>query len=144
MRGRGGAGTAGLIARKAGGIRGGAGMASRRRGTQCSCGKVPSVGYDMSLGDRGYIRPIEGLNLTHKPSLWNGTAAPARLLPLRAPALKSCLASRTYYDRKRTEGKTHIQAMLSLARRRMNVPWAMPRNGSAYTPVPAMAPPLAA
>lgn len=32
-------------------------------------------------------------------------------------ALKSCPASRGYYDRKRAEGKTHIQAMLSLARR---------------------------
>ena len=33
-------------------------------------------------------------------------------------ALKSCPASRAYYDRKRAEGKTRIQAMLSLARRR--------------------------
>jgi hypothetical protein len=48
-------------------------------------------------------------------------------------ALKSCPASRTYYDRKRTEGKTHIQAMLSLARRRLNVLWAMLRDGTTYT-----------
>jgi transposase len=47
-------------------------------------------------------------------------------------ALKSCPASRTYYDRKRTEGKTHIQAMLSLARRRLNVLWAMLRDGTTY------------
>lgn len=52
-------------------------------------------------------------------------------------ALKSCPASRAYYDRKRTEGKTHIQAMLSLARRRLNVLWAMLRDGTTYTPVPA-------
>jgi transposase len=52
-------------------------------------------------------------------------------------ALKSCPASRTYYDRKRGEGKTHIQAMLSLARRRLNVLWAMLRDGTTYTPVPA-------
>ncbi|MEO3933033.1 IS110 family transposase [Micrococcaceae bacterium Sec7.4] len=51
-------------------------------------------------------------------------------------ALKSCPASRTYYDRKRTEGKTHIQAMLSLARRRRNVLWAMLRDGTTYTPMP--------
>ncbi len=57
-------------------------------------------------------------------------------------ALKSCPASRTYYDRKRTEGKTHIQAMLSLARRRLNVLWAMLRDGTTYTPAPAMAAPL--
>jgi transposase len=52
-------------------------------------------------------------------------------------ALKSCPASRTYYDRKRVEGKTHIQAMLSLARRRLNVLWAMLRDGTTYTPAPA-------
>lgn len=45
-------------------------------------------------------------------------------------ALKSCPASRGCYDRKRTEGKTHIQAMLPLARRRLNVLWAMLRDGT--------------
>lgn len=59
-------------------------------------------------------------------------------------ALKSCPASRTYYDRKRTEGKTHIQAMLSLARRRLNVLWAMLRDGTTYTPVPVQTLGLAA
>ena len=58
-------------------------------------------------------------------------------------ALKSCPASRAYYDRKRAEGKTHIQAMLSLARRRLNVLWAMLRDGTTYTPVPALAPIIA-
>ncbi|WP_343044913.1 IS110 family transposase [Pseudarthrobacter oxydans] len=48
-------------------------------------------------------------------------------------ALKSCLASRTYYDRKRIEGKTHTQALLSLARRRLNVIWAMLRDGTKYS-----------
>jgi hypothetical protein len=51
-------------------------------------------------------------------------------------ALKSCPASRTYYDRKRTEGKNHIQTMLSLARRRLNVLWAMLRDCTTYTPAP--------
>jgi transposase len=59
-------------------------------------------------------------------------------------ALKSCAASRRYYDRKRTEGKTHVQAMLSLARRRLNVLWAMLRDGTTYTLVSAQAAPLAA
>ncbi|PVZ52240.1 IS110 family transposase [Arthrobacter sp. H-02-3] len=58
-------------------------------------------------------------------------------------ALKSCSASRGYYDRKRTEGKTHIQAMLSLARRRLNVLWAMLRDGTTYTPAPGQAARLA-
>jgi transposase len=37
-------------------------------------------------------------------------------------------ASRAYYDRKRAEGKHHRQAILALARRRLNVLWAMLRD----------------
>lgn len=43
-------------------------------------------------------------------------------------AIRTDPASRTYYDRKRTEGKTHTQAVLALARRRLNVLWAMLRD----------------
>ena len=42
-------------------------------------------------------------------------------------------ASQSFYRRKRTEGKTHHQAMIALARRRVNVLWAMLRNGSPYS-----------
>ncbi len=38
-------------------------------------------------------------------------------------SLKSCAASKTYYARKRAEGKGHKQALLALARRRLNVLW---------------------
>ena len=47
-------------------------------------------------------------------------------------SLKSCPASKTYYQRKRTEGKGHKQALLALARRRLNVLWAMIRDGQCY------------
>lgn len=68
-----------------------------------------------------------------------------RLLYLSSlSALKSCPASRAYYDRKRVEGKSHIQAMLSLARRRLNVLWAKLRDGSAYAPKASQAAPIAA
>ncbi len=33
--------------------------------------------------------------------------------------------SRKFYDRKRAEGKKHVQAVLALARRRVNVLWAL-------------------
>jgi len=36
--------------------------------------------------------------------------------------------SRAFYDRKRAEGKRHQQAVVALARRRVNVLWAVPRN----------------
>lgn len=52
-------------------------------------------------------------------------------------SIRCCPASRAYYDRKRTEGKKHIQAILALARRRLNVLWALLRDGTTYQPVPA-------
>lgn len=44
-----------------------------------------------------------------------------------------------HYDRKCGQSKTHIQTLLSLAPRRLNVRWAMLRDGTTYTPVPATA-----
>lgn len=41
-------------------------------------------------------------------------------------------ASKAYYDRKRAAGKRHSQAVLALARRRVNVVWAMLRDGQPY------------
>ncbi|XVQ06862.1 transposase [Spirillospora sp. CA-255316] len=47
-------------------------------------------------------------------------------------SLRTCPASRAYHDRKRFEGMGHKQTLLSPARRRVNVPWAMIRNGERY------------
>lgn len=41
-------------------------------------------------------------------------------------------SSKAFYDRKRTEGKRHEQAVLALARRRVNVIWAMLRDQRTY------------
>jgi transposase len=49
-------------------------------------------------------------------------------------AIRNDPASRVYYDRKRSEGKTHTQAVLALARRRLNVLWAMLRDHTTYQP----------
>jgi len=43
-------------------------------------------------------------------------------------------ASRAFYDRKRREGKRHHQAVLALARRRVNVLWAMLTHRTQYEP----------
>lgn len=48
-------------------------------------------------------------------------------------ALKDPL-SRAYYDRKRTEGKRHNQALIALARRRCDTLYAMLRDGTFYEP----------
>jgi transposase len=51
-------------------------------------------------------------------------------------SIRSDAASRTYYNRKRSEGKAHTQAVLALARRRLNVLWAMLRDHAVYQPTP--------
>ncbi|MFG2943469.1 IS110 family transposase [Streptomyces sp. NPDC048282] len=57
-------------------------------------------------------------------------------------SIRYCENSRRFYDRKRAEGKRHIQAVLALARRRVNVLWALLRDGRCYEPTPP--PPLVA
>jgi transposase len=47
-------------------------------------------------------------------------------------SLRSSPESRAFYDRKRTEGKRHVQALIALARRRVNVVWAMLRDGTTF------------
>jgi transposase len=51
-------------------------------------------------------------------------------------SIRHCEESRRFYDRKRAEGKRHTQAVLALARRRVNVLWALLRDGRCYEPVP--------
>ncbi|GAB4054467.1 hypothetical protein GCM10028775_44810 [Catellatospora paridis] len=47
--------------------------------------------------------------------------------------------SRTYYQRKRAEGRKHQQALIALARRRVNVLWALLRDNRTYQPHPPAA-----
>ncbi|MFF0382626.1 IS110 family transposase [Streptomyces sp. NPDC004286] len=47
-----------------------------------------------------------------------------------------CPVSKAYYDRKRKEGKEHKQAVIALARRRVNVLWAMIRDHGPFQTVP--------
>ena len=54
-------------------------------------------------------------------------------------AARSCPVSRAFYERKKAEGKGHKQAIIALARRRLNVLWALIRDGRAFeitTPPP--------
>jgi transposase len=53
---------------------------------------------------------------------------PSAFCSLRDPA------SRAFYERKRREGKRHHQAVLALARRRVNVRWAMLAHRTPYEP----------
>jgi transposase len=54
-------------------------------------------------------------------------------------SIRTCAESRQFYDRKRAEGKRHTQAVLALARRRVNVLWALLRDRRPYQPTPPVA-----
>ncbi len=47
-------------------------------------------------------------------------------------SLRASAESRAFYDRKRAEGKRHTQALVALARRRVNVIWAMLRDETMF------------
>ncbi len=47
-------------------------------------------------------------------------------------SIRSCEESRRFYERKRAEGKRHTQAVLALARRRVNVLRALIRDGQCF------------
>jgi transposase len=47
-------------------------------------------------------------------------------------SMRAVPESRVYYDRKRAEGKRHTQAVIALARRRVNVLWAMLRDETTF------------
>ncbi len=49
-------------------------------------------------------------------------------------SIRTCPESRAFYERKRAEGKKHVQAVLALARRRVNVLWALLREDRPYQP----------
>jgi transposase len=54
-------------------------------------------------------------------------------------SLRSSPQSRAFYDRKRREGKKHTQSLIALARRRVNVLWAMLRDGTTFRKSPSAA-----
>ncbi|MGA5504700.1 IS110 family transposase [Streptomyces umbrinus] len=51
-------------------------------------------------------------------------------------AARCCPVSKAFYDRKRAEGKGHKQAVLALARRRLNVLWALIRDNRTFATSP--------
>ncbi|MGW2426706.1 IS110 family transposase [Streptomyces sp. NPDC001709] len=74
----------------------------------------------------------------HRPRRYHRGLLRAMYLSALA-SLKCCPASKAYYQRKRSEGKGHKQALLALARRRVNVLWAMIRDRECYQVSPPVA-----
>ena len=70
----------------------------------------------------GNHRRMRGGNKVLKRAFYQSAFASLRTSPV----------SRAFYDRKRREGKRHTQAVIALARRRVNVLWAMLRDGTTF------------
>nr|WP_180316828.1 IS110 family transposase [Propioniciclava flava] len=72
---------------------------------------------------------ISGNN--HRPKRYDRRLLRACYLSAQVAAIW-CPTSRAFYERKRGEGKSHTQAVLALARRRINVIWAMLRDRTTF------------
>ncbi|WP_433754477.1 IS110 family transposase [Nocardia sp. CA-135398] len=72
----------------------------------------------------------------HRPQRYN--RALRRVFYMSAlTSIRCCPTSRAYYDRKRTEGKGAKGATIALARRRVNVLWALLRDNRTWEPTAA-------
>ncbi|MER7540542.1 IS110 family transposase [Streptomyces sp. NPDC097704] len=74
----------------------------------------------------------------HRPKRYHRRLQRALFLAAMS-SITCCSESRRYYDRKRAEGKRHSQAVLALARRRVNVLWALLRDHRQYELTPPVA-----
>jgi hypothetical protein len=101
-----------------------AGKASHHAAAVDACGSVP-VPRDSGRVTGNYHRPKR----FHRP-LRNVFYMMA-LSSLRAEG-----PSKVFYQRKRGENKRHVQALLALARRMVDVLWALLRDNRVYSPVP--------
>jgi transposase len=116
-------------------------------GTMLGAEFIAATGGDMNLfGSPDRLAGVAGLapvprdsgkvsgNL-HRPRRYSRRLL--RMFYLSAQvAVVHCPVSKTFYRRKRDEGKTHKQAVLALARRRLNVLWALIRDSRPFEPQP--------
>lgn len=102
-----------------------------------------AVGDTSAFAGAGHLAAYAGLAPASRDSgkrtgnnrrMRGGNKTLKRVFYLSAFASLSTPASRSFYDRKRGEGKKHHQAIIALARRRVNVLWAMLRDGRRFEP----------
>lgn len=102
-----------------------------------------AVGDTSAFAGSGHLAAYAGLAPASRDSgkrtgnnrrMRGGNKTLKRVFYLSAFASLSLPASRAFYDRKRGEGKKHHQAVIALARRRVNVLWAMLRDGTEFDP----------
>lgn len=93
-----------------------------------------TAGHLASYAGLAPVTKSSGSSIRGEHAPHRGNRQLKRAMFLSAFAALHDPASRTYYDKQRSAGKTHTQALLRLARRRIDVIFAMLGNGTFYEP----------
>ena len=92
----------------------------------------PSSGHLAAYAGLAPVTRKSGTSINGERRPRGGNKQLKRALFISAFASLGDPASRAYYDRKRAAGKRHNAALICLARRRVDVLFAMLRDGSPY------------
>ncbi|MEV7322027.1 transposase [Streptomyces sp. NPDC093970] len=94
----------------------------------------PTAGHLAAYAGLAPATRSSGSSIRGEQPSRRGNKQPKRAFFLSAFAALGDPVSRAYYDKKIAQGKHHTQALLSLARRRADVLFAMLRDGTFYEP----------
>jgi transposase len=93
-----------------------------------------TAGHLASYAGLAPVTRASGTSIRGEHAPHRGNRQLKRAMFLSAFAALHDPVSRVYYDKQRAANKTHTQALLRLARRRIDVLFAMLRNGTFYEP----------
>lgn len=99
----------------------------------------PTAGHLAAYAGLAPVTRSSGSSIRGEHPSRRGNKQLKRAFYLAAFASLSQPESRAYYDKKRREGKHHVAALVALARRRIDVLFAMLRDGTFYQPPTASA-----
>ncbi|MEU3558568.1 IS110 family transposase [Kitasatospora sp. NPDC006786] len=99
----------------------------------------PTAGHLAAYAGLAPVTRSSGSSIRGEHASRRGNKRLKRAFYLAAFASLSQPESRTYYDKKRRQGKHHVAALVCLARRRIDVLFAMLRDGTFYEPQAAIA-----
>lgn len=104
------------------------------------CGKnFTTAGHLAAYAGLAPVTRRSGTSIRGEQQSRRGNKRLKRALYLSAFSALKHQSSRTYYDRKRAERKSHKQALVALARRRCDVLFVMLRDNANYDPEHALA-----
>ena len=92
----------------------------------------PTAGHLASYAGLAPVTRRSGTSIRGDHPPRGGNKVLKRALFLSACAALSDPVSRTHYDRERAQQKKHNEALIALARRRTDVPYAMLRDNKPY------------